>query len=218
MSNLILSIDEFIKNVTKYQNSEYALEDSYQEILRRRDIWEKLSGLDNGRTKAVLKFLNDWKCRLSYDCASNLAQTLKECSTSIAKFRHGSLEDVSTENLVANLDGIQELFKTISSVRTGRRTVGATATSKILHLTNPAFFMMTDERVRDGWGCSDNEMGYGNFMWRMKLFSKSIVHKYSTDRNVPMKDAFAKLTAESKSSAKTLPKLLDEYNWAKFNV
>ena len=215
MSNLIL--DEFIKNVRKYQSSEYALEDSYQEILKRRDIWAKLSELDSEKTKAVLKFLNDWKCRLSYDCASNLTRTLKGCSTSIAKFRHRSLEEVNTEDMELILDVIQELFRTISSVQAGRRTVGATATSKILHLTNPSFFMMTDKRIRDGWGCSDNGMGYGNFMWRMKLFSKVVIHKYSTDRNFPMKDAFAKLTSECKSSAVTLPKLLDEYSWAKFN-
>ena len=64
MSNLIL--DEFIKNVRKYQSSEYALEDTYQEILKPA-ISAKLSELDSEKTKAVLKFLNDRKCRLSYD-------------------------------------------------------------------------------------------------------------------------------------------------------
>jgi hypothetical protein len=210
-------LDEFIKNVRKYQSSEYALDDSYQRILERRDIWEKLSELDNERTRAVIEFLNVWKCRLSYDCAPNLARALKGCSTLISELGRLSLEEVTTEELLANLDAIQELSKTISSVRAGRRTVGATGASKILHLTNPSFFMMTDNRIRDGWGCSDNEVGYGNFMWRMELFGNAIIHSYSTSRDIPTKDAFIRLRSECKSSAATLPKLLGEYNWTKSN-
>ena len=38
-----VDLDEFIQKVTNYQNSEYAQEGSYQRILKRRDIWERLS-------------------------------------------------------------------------------------------------------------------------------------------------------------------------------
>lgn len=114
-------------------------------------------------------------------------------------------------------DSIQEAFKKIASAQAGRRTVGATATSKIMHMINPGFFVMSDDNIRYGYGCCDNELGYINFMWRMKLFGDSIINGYSSARNVQKEAAFQNLASECKSSAPTLSKLIDEYNWVKYN-
>lgn len=79
MTGLItVNLDEFIEKVKVYQRSSYALEDPYSKTLKRRDIWDRLSEIDEQKTRdVILKFLNAWKCRLSYKCSSNLTKALR---------------------------------------------------------------------------------------------------------------------------------------------
>jgi len=213
-----IDIDDFIRKAQAYQGSVYALEDSYRRILNRLDIWDNLAEIDDSKTRCILEFLNQWKCRVGYDCTSSLAKTLRELSESLLKFKSHRLEEVSFDSLVDHLDDIKNVFRGIASVRAGAKTVGATATSKILHLVNPRFFMMSDRNIRHGYGCSDNEMGYTKFMRHMKSFADALIREYSLMRNIPMNSVFPSLVSECKSRATTIPKLLDEYNWAKFNL
>jgi hypothetical protein len=84
-------------------------------------------------------------------------------------------------------------------------------------MIHPDFFVMSDANIRYGYGCSGNDLGYVNFMWRMKLFGDAVIKEYSGARKVPKEFAFKNLASECKSAAPTLPKLLDEYNWVKFH-
>jgi len=213
-----IDIDDFIRKVEAYQGSVYALEDSYRQILNRLDIWNNLAEIDDLKTTCILEFLNRWKCRLSYDCTSSLAETLRELSQSLFKFKSYRLEEESLDSLVDDLEAIKDVFRRIASVRVGVRTVGAIATSKILHLVNPRFFMMSDRNIRHGYGYSDNEVGYAKFMRHMKSFADALIREYSLMQNIPMNSVFPSLVSECKSRATTIPKLLDEYNWAKFNL
>jgi hypothetical protein len=165
-----------------------------------------------------LKFLNQWKCRIEYSCAPGLAKALRECSVVLTGFNQHSLVEIKLDSLIADSDVIQEVFGKIAFVQAGRKRVGATATSKMLHMINPNFFMMADENTRHGYGCYDNQSGYVNFMWRMKFFGDTLMHEYSATRNVPLNSVFPDLVSECNSAATTLPKLLDEYNWVKFNI
>jgi len=216
----IIDIDiyDFIRKVQAYQGSTYALEDSYRQILNRLDIWDNLAEIEDSRTTCILEFLNRWKCRVSYDCTSSLATTLRELSEPLFKFKSHRLEEVSLDSLIGDLDAIKDVFRRIASVRAGGRTVGATATSKVLHLVNPRFFVMSDRNIRHGYGYSDDEVGYAKFMRHMKSFADALIREYSLMRNIPMNSVFPSLVSECKSRATTIPQLLDEYNWAKFNL
>lgn len=215
---MTINLDEFVEKVKGYQTSSYALENKYLTTLARRDIWENLSEISEQVTKdVILKFLNAWKCRISYKFAPSLAKRLRECSELFSRLSGYNLQDVSLNFIIEN-DVILNAFRNIATVKFGKRTVGATATSKILHLINPDFLMMSDDSIRYGYGCSDNDIGYLNFMWRMKLLSHNIVNKYSKVRNVEKENVFRNLKSECNSSAPTLPKLLDEYNWVRFNT
>lgn len=55
------------------------------------------------------------------------------------------------------------------------------------------------------------------FMWKMKSIGGLVLHEYAIRRNIGSDDAFLSLASECDSCARTLPKLLDEYNWVKFN-
>jgi len=218
-----IDLRDFIEKVRAYQKSEYAhwpSADLYRETVDRRDIWDNLGEIDDRNTIYVLQFLNQWKCRISYNCAPSLARKLRESSGLLSKFKEYRLEEISSDSLIINSGSIQEAFGRIASVRarTGERTVGATATSKILHCFNPSFFMMSDRNIRHDYGCSHNEFGYVKFMQYMKLFADALIREYSIARNIPRHSAFPSLVSECRSSARTLPKLLDEYNWIKCNT
>ena len=78
--------------------------------------------------------------------------------------------------------------------------------------------MMSDRNIRHGYGYSDDEVGYAKLMRHMKSFADALMHEYSLARNIPMNSVFSSLASECKSSATTIPKLLDEYNWTKCNT
>lgn len=214
---IAIDLSDFIKKVRDYQSSPYAQENLYSETLKQRDIWDKLAEINEQKTRdTVLYFLNAWKCRLSYVCAPDLADALRDSSKLLSSFSKRNLQEVSLDFLIAD-NSIEEVFRNIASVKAGRRTVGATATTKILHMVNPHFFVMADENTRFGNGCCDNELGYVNFMWRMKLFCDSLMKEYMSSRKVFKEKAFPNLASECQSAATTWPKLIDEYNWVKFN-
>lgn len=213
-----IDLHDFIEKVQDYQGSPYAQENIYSETLKQRDIWDKMAEINEQKAKdVVLYFLNAWKCRLSYTCVPDLTKALKDSSKLLASFSNLNLQDVCLEFLIAD-NSIEEVFRHIASVKAGRRTVGATATTKILHMINPHFFVMADENTRFGYGCCDNELGYVNSMWRMKLFGDALMKEYLNERKVPREIAFQNLVSECKSAAKTLPKIIDEYNWVKYNL
>ncbi|WP_455365060.1 hypothetical protein [[Eubacterium] cellulosolvens] len=215
----LIDLSDFIENVKRYQNSVYALDSLYQRIVKRRDIWDRLNEITDYSTETiVLNFLNQWKCRLSYVCAPSLAKTLRSCSQIFSQFRDDHLEKVNPDYLFNHSEPIEEAFWRISSVRAGRRSIGPTATSKILHLVNPQFFMMYDRNIRLGYGCSENESGYMHFMLIMKQLGDNLIYEYASTRKISKTEALHHLAAECKSSATTLPKLLDEYNWIEFNL
>jgi len=212
-----IDLDEFVQKVRDYQSSPYAVEMLYSDTLRRREVWDNLAQIDVKKTEdVVLYFLNAWKCRLSYTCSQKLTDALKEAANFLDNLKNVSLERVPLKFLIDD-NNTQHAFKIIASVKAGKRTVGATATSKILHMVNPNLFIMADENTRFGYGCSENELGYVNFMWRTKLVGDALIDNYSRERNLPKDKAFQKLASECQSNATALPKLIDEYNWVKYN-
>jgi hypothetical protein len=214
---IVIDLLDFIKKVQDYQKSPYGQEKLYGETLGQRNVWGKLAQINEQQTRdVVLRFVNAWKCRVSYTCAPDLSKALKDSSKLLSKFDGIKLQDVDLNFLIAD-NNIEKIFRNIATVKAGRRRVGATATTKILHMVNPHFFPMADENTRFGYGCSDNELGYVNFMWRMKLFGDALFEEYLNRRKLPKEIAFQNLVSECKSAATTLPKLLDEYNWVKFN-
>jgi len=211
-----ISLDDFITKVQTYQKSDYALNPQYEEAVKRRDIWERLAEIQDLETKeVVLKFLNQWKCRISSLCVPDLTKALRESAESLHQFDKCRLEETVLDS--SNAEVMERVFRTITSVKAGRRTVGATATSKILHLVNPNFFVMYDVKIRCGYGCSGNELGYTNFMKQMRQLANDVLHEYSIKRNIPMNSTFQSLAQECRSYSRTISKLLDEYNWIKFN-
>lgn len=87
-----------------------------------------------------------------------------------------------------------------------------TGASKVLHILNPRFFVMWDCSIRSGYGCFGNGEGYFNFLTRCQREMKEVIDTYGQDggdiRTISRRIYMGR--------AKSLTKILDEYNFARF--
>lgn len=155
--------------------------------------------------------VNKWgKCRLHIDNAG-LQKTLKIFQDKYSKMLRWDITQVS---LWDNHDEIVELFKLFG------KNLKSTGSSKALHVLNPSFFAMWDYDIRhSGYGCSETEEGYFNFLLRSKKEIEEILKTYINDYgrvNNPSEKLSKRIYSPYNGHTKTILKLLDEYNWAKY--
>jgi len=193
-------------------------EKEYDTCLGHREIWGDLSNVnENAVRRIVIPFLNKWKCRLPYECAPQLTVALRKAEPLLQPLRGFDVESTDILNPI-NVKGrtlrilalIEEVFDSIQGVRAGRRTVAYTATSKILHMSIPKFFVMSDEGIRKAYGCEGNAVGYGNFMFRMTLLARDLVSQAQGKKEM--------ILSCSKFRGRTLARLLDNFNYTKFTL
>lgn len=190
----------------------------YDECLGHHEIWDNLSDVDENAVRTiVIRFLNKWQCRLPYECAPQLAIALRKVEPLLQPLRGHNIE--STDLLTSiNIEGrtsrilklIEEAFDSIQRIRAGRRTVAFTATSKILHMAIPKFFVMSDEKIRKTYGCDSNAVGYGNFMFRMSLLARDLISQAQGNKEMILNC--------SKWKGRTLAQLLDNFNYTRFTL
>lgn len=193
-------------------------EKQYESCLEHREFWDDLINIRfSDVNEIILPFLNKWQCRLPYKCARGLTIALQQSEMLLKPLRSFKIEsaDFLQQILVQGrkmkiLILLQEIFDVISKVKAGRRTVAFTATSKILHMAVPDFFVMADETIRKKYGCEGNGAGYANFMWRMSIFARDLLSQ--------AKGSKRKIIKIPKWRERTLPRLIDNYNYAKYTL
>ena len=72
----------------------------------------------------------------------------------------------------------------------------------------PELFVMWDEKISENYGCSRDAEGYFEFLCKMKAEANEIIKTYSEDKKIGKIEAKKKIC-----EIKTLPKLIDEYNY-----
>jgi len=156
--------------------------------------------LKSERAKIII---NKWgKCRRHID-DEKLDESLKNFDKKYKSSLDWKLCELS---LWQHRNRILEIFKNFVDV------VKYTGTSKLLHILNPEFFMIWDQAVRHGYGCSYNEEGYFNFLFRSQKEIQELLKTYKADKG-NIKNISKKAY---KGKEKTILKLLDEYNWARY--
>lgn len=196
-------------------------EEQYDECLSRREIWDDLSSINEDDLKCerggVIPFLNKWKCRLPYKCAPELTVALQKVEPLLRPLRGCDIESVDLLAPIDMKDGtlrtltlIEKAFNRIYTVKAGRRTVGFTAASKILHMAVPRFFVMCDEKIREAYGCGDNGKGYANFMFRMNLLARDLISQANGDKE--------RILDCSRWKGRTLARLLDNFNYTVYTL
>jgi len=203
---------EDFRNVMTLINNNKSFRKDHKQYVEYIDLAQK-SSWSNDLHKITMKdideivypFLNRWGgCRLPR-LPNVLIDVVTRADDYIKPLRSLSIEDADFLKLSGKsrhpLILIERAFRMISEAKAGMRTLGPTATSKLLHLILPNLFVMWDDSIREYWGCQGNAVGYSNFMLRMNLLVKSLLYEAKGDEK--------KITMELPL---TIARLLDIYN------
>lgn len=174
--------------------------------------YEEYVGWDVG----VFAFLNGWQCRITRDTATR--------RRIIARI-HRVWDAISPETYHCDLFTFRDLpkrvFEELSDIAwthaNGRhRTLGPTATAKILHLLRPDVFVMWDAAIRDYYGVEGNAEGYSDFQEMMTSLAVSLFEAIQIEPRSGVErpeGAICRALACEHPQPITMTKLLDEYNW-----
>jgi len=100
-------------------------------------------------------------------------------------------------------DTIKEIFEILSTIKVGKKNVGFTATTKIMHMVIPDLFVMCDGSIRKAYGCEGNSEGYLNFLYRMQKAAQKLIAEKRK----------AEICKELHNGDRNLTKIMDEYNY-----
>lgn len=153
--------------------------------------------------------LMKWNQRVPVD-EIKLRKTVKQVANKVKTW------DLVKMNLWNYHKEITEIFRifvnTAKPDKNGKQKKNYTSASKALHILNPKFFVMWDYKIRDGYGCCENEEGYFNFLLRCQKEIEKIISTYESD--YPSGPEISQKIYEG--PPKSIVKLLDEYNIAKY--
>ena len=99
-----------------------------------------------------------------------------------------------------NIELIKKIYDTLA-----KTVLKSTGTTKLMHGMNPNLFVMWDKGIYDHYGCYPNSIGYIRFMESMQEVIKGILKQHNKEEII-------------KGTNRTLPKLIDEYNWMHFRT
>jgi hypothetical protein len=170
---------------------EYKLDDAYKSVLSIEDPWKNLD--------SIIDFVRRWNKRVpigkNKDEIKNVILSLQD---KFSAFKNASIENFEFANESDNLISI--IFDDLS-----RTVLKSTGTSKLMHGINPKLFFMWDKGICIHYGVYPNSAGYVNFMKLMRNEIKELLKGHSKEEIL-------------KNTNRTLPKLIDEYNWEHFRT
>ena len=86
-------------------------------------------------------------------------------------------------------------------------------------MVNPNLFIMWDEKIRNHWGCEENENGYMNFLIRMNLEYRELVNNFAKIEQLSIAEADRKFLQNLNQKIErnfSITRWVDIYNWTKF--
>ena len=192
--------------------------EGYIDTIKRRDIWDNLDKVTTrDAEQVILKFLNNWLCRIPYKHPKEVRKALQKSSKYVYLLKKERLEDVNFHKKIKVGDEkleirdiIEKSFKPLDEVN----RVGSTAISKIMHMINPNLFVMNDAEIREKYGYADNAEGYINFLMRMQILLNEVLDEYCRRHRVNQKTAKKGILREAHKH-ETITTLIDNFNWLK---
>lgn len=187
--------------VKAHKNKEIEFDKTYIElILPIKDAWTELD--------SIIDFVRIWNRRVPIGKnKEKIKQAVLSLKSKFKDLKDFDLEtfDFSGKNVSTIKDIFDELYKI--KLKSTKRTIllKSTGTSKLLHGINPRLFVMWDKGICEHYGCSQNSAGYILFLKMMKEEAISILKE-------------KKKEYIEKQLQRTIPKLIDEYNWIHFRT
>lgn len=141
-------------------------------------------------------------------------QTVESVKNYILALKNQSLENTDFNEI------LQETQATVGNTASHLfssfvKFLGPTGTSKALHLLLPQLVVMWDTQIRKDYGLEADANHFVQFQRIAKALLESVrddfAKKHETDRDVALQEI---LRLKYGDKPKTLPKLIDEFNWA----
>jgi hypothetical protein len=213
---------ELVKGVRNFEDSFWFVEYLYFKALELLgDVRADLGRLETVRhVEEIIKmFLIHWggmrrtvgREGLDWE---QLTRRLREAKDAFRKLYGKSLLDIDFDDVEVR-DAIMRAYEAVNI-----KYIGATATSKILHLLNPEVYVMWDERIRRKYGVRGDAQGYIDFLKQMKREVEEALEERAREKGCSIKEVAEEICRELPSkklgkeySKKTLARIIDEYNW-----
>lgn len=211
------------KAIDWFKHDTFAYDSAY---IRSRNItdWRNLHTFSDEEIKIkVLGFLNAWRCRIGI--TKEVVTQIKEAYSEVIPYLR-ALEGEALENT----DFEQQILVSPSSpkvsdcinfsmdvmIGVGYRFRHVAAASKLLHMVNPALFVMWDNYIIMNYRLSRNANSYAyKFMPLMQQEANEAIETYMKDFSCDRDQAIKGI--KTYGTGKTLAKLVDEFNYWKFS-
>jgi hypothetical protein len=187
-----MKYEDILDAHSRFKNDPSYQERPYEElIVPIKNPWDELD--------SIIDFVRRWTKRVpiekNRDQIKNVALSLKD------DFK--KLEFETLENIVftpENVTIIKKIFEQLSSCPSK-----FVATSKLMHGINPHLFVMWDQGIYTHYGCKRDSTGYIKFMHLIQTELKEVMVSHTKEEII-------------QQTGRSLPKLIDEYNWHNFRT
>ena len=202
----------------KYHASQYNYDVAYRRYLYDRDAdkWNNPETLDFTEVNRLVKFANQWKCRMpAYPSnVQNIQTGLRRALPHLNLLRDKTLLDVDLNSGIRDTTVGQLVSMRFHEIAISGKRFESVATSKMIHAAiNPNLFVMWDNRIREGYGISGNRgRSYILFLKLMQNLAETAIQESIDAENLTREDAIISLTPRGH----TLAKAIDEFNYVLF--
>lgn len=171
--------------------NEYQPDEAYKLVLSNKDPWDNLD--------SIIEFVRRWNKRRPIRKNKNKIKTVVvNLRKEFDVFKNCRIENFDFTQ--KNIELIKTIFDTLS-----KTVLKFTGTAKLMHGINPNLFVMWDEGICRHYGVYHNSAAYIIFMKLMQEGIKGLLQEHSKKEII-------------KDTDRTLPKLMDEYNWKNFRT
>ena len=163
---------------------------------------------DADNVEWLLRFVNKWGFRVSYDKGHGIASAIALAAPHLQPLCGSALE--FDDLRCATLDIIERAYDSIAAAD----GVGPATTALILSLLNPALFVMWNTQIRNAYFPNDKPNGatYAQFLTIMRMAALSITADACSQHGI--NDPAGALSADLGINPPfSLAKFIDEYNW-----
>ena len=165
-------------------------------------------GDDSADWPALVRYVNQWGCRMPADKADGVAVAVRAAMPYVAPLCASALE--FDDLRCSTLDVVERAFDCLT-VADG---VGPTAASAVLTALNPQLFVSWGAGIRDAYFPNDKPNGatYAQFLTIMRMAALSVAADARSQHAID--DPAGRLSADLGIDPPfSLAKFIDEYNW-----
>jgi hypothetical protein len=208
----------------------HAFDPGYERYMRkhRANCLPSPEDFDESHAQDLIGFINAWRTRSPMQ-AAELAAAYQQVHASLSKLAALRLESAALDQPLGTggtaSDLAEEVFEAIATCGKRYEAVGA---SKILHALVPHFFVMWDNSIAAGYGCATSGRGYAfAFLPQVRKELEEAMVTYAREHMYWWCTLWPTRKCTSKRAAaalvglggdRPLPKLLDEFNYAKHTL